>query len=100
MNYPIMNPETIADRTTGRILFIDKAEDLTPNKFYSYINEGFMPVGRTITSGTMKFALVEFSTAIGDEETYTLKVGSNTYTSAPTEVDGVTVPAWDLPYSA
>lgn len=103
MSYPYTNQSieaSVPDTTVGRVLFIDDATALTPKKFYSYVKEGFMPMGRTIANDTCKYEMVEFSTKLGDDVTYTLKIGSKTYTAAPTEVEGVAIPAWDLPYSA
>ena len=96
ITYPINNVQSVPDNQTGRILIISDAISLTPNMFYKYIKEGFVPVAVSVENDTASYEFCSYSTKIGDEETYTITAGSKTYTSAP--VDGV--PAWDIPYSA
>lgn len=83
MNYPIQNPETKPAQTTGRVLFIKDATDFTPALLLEFMNEGFVPVAVTESSGTTSFAFASFGEAEG---TYTLTIGNSSFTSTDPEV--------------
>ena len=55
MNYPIMNSETIADKTTGRILYLELDTVITPRELFKFMDEGFCPVCKAITGTVTSF---------------------------------------------
>ena len=79
MSYPITNPNSVPAQDTGRILFIDDATAITPRKLLKYAEEGFAPVARTESSGTISFAFASYGE---DDGVYTLTIGEDSYTSS------------------
>ena len=68
MAYPYTNQsitESKKDFTTGRVLFIDDPSNFTPREFLKFIDEGFVPVTVTDTSGTISYAFASWSAADG-----------------------------------
>lgn len=90
ITYPDKPTNITPAHTTGRIVFVDDPTKFTPEKFFSYIIEGFVPMARAVTSGSMSYTLVEHSVEVGEGATYTVKIGNATFTSAD----------WRTPFAA
>lgn len=72
MSYPYTNQgvsEMKKDFTSGRVLFVENPADFTPREFLSYIQEGFIPVTVTVSSGTTSYAFASWK---AEEGSYTL----------------------------
>lgn len=68
MSYPYTNQgisESKKDFTSGRVLYVEDPTIFTPREFLSYINEGFVPVTVTVTSGTTSYAFASWKAEEG-----------------------------------
>lgn len=69
MSYPYTNQgisESKKDFTSGRVLYVEDPTIFTPREFLSYINEGFVPVTVTVSSGTTSYAFATWKAEEGD----------------------------------
>lgn len=73
---------TNLDFTTGRILLLDADHiaALTPAKFYEYVDEGFIPMGEVVSSGTVTHSFISYTTEENGAD-YTITLGNTSYTS-------------------
>lgn len=68
MAYPYTNQGFTEGKkgfNTGRVLFIEDPADFTPREFLKFIDEGFVPVTVTDTSGTISYAFASWAAADG-----------------------------------
>lgn len=68
MAYPYTNQGFTEGKkgfNTGRVLFVEDPADFTPREFLKFIDEGFVPVTVTNTSGTISYAFASWSAADG-----------------------------------
>ena len=76
---------TKKDVQTGRIVYIDvnDVEELTPERFYNYVDEGFCPIVRTVKEDdTVEYDFASHQIVVeGETTTYILKCGESQYTS-------------------
>ena len=69
MAYPYTNQGFTEGKkgfNTGRVLFVEDPADFTPREFLKFIDEGFVPVAVTVTSGTTSYAFATWSAEEGD----------------------------------
>jgi hypothetical protein len=69
-----LNPAPV----TGRVLFVEDPTKFTPRQFLKYIDEGFVPVVKYVSSSKLTFAFCSYT----ETSTYTLVAAGSTYTSS------------------
>lgn len=76
IEYPTTVTNSKPGFDSGRVLYITKAEAFTPAELIQFMNEGFVPIAVTESSGMKSFSFASFGVVDG---VYTLTIGETSY---------------------